>query len=143
MYENCSSVLFWFPPHLLHIYICKELDTTERLYLLTYIYIYIYIYTHTHIYMCVYMYIFIYFIILTILGFHCCMWFFSSCAEKGLLSNCGPLASHWDDFSCCEAQSLGTRASIVVVHGLSCSMSCEIFPEQGSNLCPLHWQTDS
>ena len=143
MYENCSSVLFWFPPHLLHIYICKELDTTERLYLLTYIYIYIYTHTHTHIYMCVYMYIFIYFIILTILGFHCCMWFFSGCAEKGLLSNCGPLASHWDDFSCCEAQSLGTRASIVVVHGLSCSMSCEIFPEQGSNLCPLHWQTDS
>ena len=30
-----------------------------------------------------------------------------------------------------------------MVLGLSCSMSCGIFPEQGSNPCPLHWQADS
>ena len=29
------------------------------------------------------------------------------------------------------------------VHGLSCSATCGIFPDQGSNLCPLHWQVDS
>ena len=28
-------------------------------------------------------------------------------------------------------------------HGLSCSMTRGIFPEQGLNLCPLHWQVDS
>ena len=27
--------------------------------------------------------------------------------------------------------------------GLSCSAACGIFPAQGSNLCPLHWQADS
>ena len=37
----------------------------------------------------------------------------------------------------------GTRASVVVVHGLSCSMACGIFPDQGSNPCLLHWQADS
>ena len=33
--------------------------------------------------------------------------------------------------------------SVVVAHGPSCSAPCGIFPDQGSNLCPLHWQADS
>ena len=33
--------------------------------------------------------------------------------------------------------------SVVVVHGLSCSGACGIFPDQGSNPCPLRWQPDS
>ena len=33
--------------------------------------------------------------------------------------------------------------SVVVVHGLSCSLACEIFLDQGSNPCVLHWQADS
>ena len=33
--------------------------------------------------------------------------------------------------------------SVVVAHGLSCSTACEIFSDQGSNPCPLHWQVDS
>ena len=33
--------------------------------------------------------------------------------------------------------------SVVVAHGPSCSAACGIFPDQGSNLCPLHWQADS
>ena len=33
--------------------------------------------------------------------------------------------------------------SVVVAHGPSCSVACGIFPDQGSNLCPLHWQADS
>ena len=36
----------------------------------------------------------------------------------------------------------GTQASVVVAHGLSCSAACGIFPGQGSNPCPLHWQVD-
>ena len=35
------------------------------------------------------------------------------------------------------------RASVVVAHGLSCSKACGIFPDQGPNPCPLHWQVDS
>ena len=33
--------------------------------------------------------------------------------------------------------------SAVVAHGPSCSEACGIFPDQGSNPCPLHWQADS
>ena len=33
--------------------------------------------------------------------------------------------------------------SVVVAHGLRCSAACGIFPDQGSNRCPLHWQADS
>ena len=33
--------------------------------------------------------------------------------------------------------------SIAVAHGFSCSKACGIFPDQGSNLCSLHWQADS
>ena len=33
--------------------------------------------------------------------------------------------------------------SVIVAHGPSCSAACGIFPDQGSNLCPLHWQADS
>ena len=39
--------------------------------------------------------------------------------------------------------STGSRyvGSVAVVHGLSCSTICGVFPDQGSKLCPLHWQT--
>ena len=33
--------------------------------------------------------------------------------------------------------------SVIVAHGLSRSTACGIFPDQGSNPCPLHWQADS
>ena len=33
--------------------------------------------------------------------------------------------------------------SVIVAHGRSCSAACGIFPDQGSNPCPLHWQADS
>ena len=47
-------------------------------------------------------------------------------------------------FSCCRAQSLIIIwLSVVAAHRLSCSTACEIFPGQGSNPCPLHWQADS
>ena len=42
-------------------------------------------------------------------------------------------------------RSTGSRraGSVVVAHGPSCSAAFGIFPDQGSNLCPLHWQADS
>ena len=41
--------------------------------------------------------------------------------------------------------STGSRraGSVVVAHGPSCSAACGIFPDQGLNPCPLHWQADS
>ena len=41
--------------------------------------------------------------------------------------------------------STGSRyvSSVVGAHRLSCSTACEIFPDQGLNLCPLCWQMDS
>ena len=37
---------------------------------------------------------------------------------------------------------LGAQASAVVAQGLSCSMVCGIFPDQGSKPCLLHCQAD-
>ena len=68
---------------------------------------------------------------------------FSSWSEQGLLSSRGAWASHCGGFSCCRIQVLGTPASLVVAHKHSCPMACGIFPDQGSNWCPLHWQADS
>ena len=36
----------------------------------------------------------------------------------------------------------GAQASIAVARGVSYSSACGIFPDQGSNPCPLHWQVD-
>ena len=42
-------------------------------------------------------------------------------------------------------RSTGSRraGSVVVAHGPSCSAACGIFPDQGLNPCPLHWQAES
>ena len=42
-------------------------------------------------------------------------------------------------------RSTGSRraGSVVVAHGPSCSAVCGMFPDQGSNPCPPHWQADS
>ena len=42
-------------------------------------------------------------------------------------------------------RTTGSRraGSVIVAHGPSCSAACGIFPDQGSNRCPLHWQADS
>ena len=42
-------------------------------------------------------------------------------------------------------RSTGSRraGSATVAHGPSCSVACGIFPDQGLNPCPLHWQAGS
>ena len=42
-------------------------------------------------------------------------------------------------------RSTGSKraGSVLVAHGPSCSVACGIFPDQGSNPCPLHWQAYS
>ena len=59
------------------------------------------------------------------------------------------VASGGHSSSRCAGLSLSWRTgsrragSVVVAHGPSCSAACGIFPDQGSNPCPLHWQADS
>ena len=42
-------------------------------------------------------------------------------------------------------RSTGSRraGSVTVAHRPSCSTACGMFPDQGLNPCPLHWQADS
>ena len=56
-------------------------------------------------------------------------------------SRCAGLSLSWPLL----LQSTGSRraGSVVVAHGPSCSAACGIFPDQGSNPCPLHQQADS
>ena len=63
---------------------------------------------------------------------------FSSHSKWGLLSSCSVWASHCSGFSCCRAQAQQLWRT-----GFSCSAACGIFPDQGSNLCLLHWWADS
>ena len=42
-----------------------------------------------------------------------------------------------------QFQLLQRTGSVVVAHGLSCSMAYGIFLDQESNLCLLHWQVFS
>ena len=59
-------------------------------------------------------------------------------------SSCGTRAQQfWLVGSVVVARGLQSTGSVVVAHGLSCSAACGIFPDQGSNPCPLHWQADS
>ena len=56
-------------------------------------------------------------------------------------SRCAGLSLSWPLL----LRSTGSRraGSVIVAHGPSCSAACGIFPDQGSNPCPLHWQANS
>ena len=105
------------------------------------------------------------YLFLAVLGLRCCAQAFSSCGEWGplffavrrlLIAVASLIVEHrlqahglqqsWHAGSVVVAHRLKSAASIVVAHGLSCSTAqkiCGIFPDQGSNPCPLHWQADS
>ena len=84
--------------------------------------------------------IFIY-LFLAFLDLHCFAHAFSSCGERGLL-----FLVVWGLLIAVVSllRSTGSRHAgfAVVACGLSCSLACGTFPEQGSNPCPLHWQAD-
>ena len=56
---------------------------------------------------------------------------FLSLQRAGATLRCGAQASHCGGFSCCGARALGTQASVVVAHGLSCSAAC-LVPRPGT-----------
>ena len=58
------------------------------------------------------------------------------------LSSCGTWALRCVG-SVVVAHGLQSTGSVVVAHRLSCFVAYAVFPDQGSNLCPLHWQADS
>ena len=58
----------------------------------------------------------------------------SLAAEHGLWGSRTPVDS---------AHKLWSRGSVVVAHSHSCPVACGIFPDQGWNPGPLHWQADS
>ena len=49
----------------------------------------------------------------------------------------------WHVGSAVEVPRLERTGSTAVGHGLSWSVTCGIFLDQGSNLCLLHWEVDS
>ena len=49
----------------------------------------------------------------------------------------------WASVVTADAQYSQLVGSVVVVHGLSCSKSCGVFPDQESNPHPLYQQADS
>ena len=62
--------------------------------------------------------------------------------QVGATLHRGARASHYRGLSL-RSTSSRRAGSVVVAHGPSCSAACGIFPDQGSNPCPLPWQADS
>ena len=75
-----------------------------------------------------------------------CFWVFVAARGLSLVAvsaslQCSGFSLQW--LLLLRSAALGTWASVVVAHGLSCSAACGIFPDQGLNPCPLQWQADS
>ena len=88
-----------------------------------------------------FIYLFIY-LFLAVLGLRFCQGLSPVAASGGHSSSrCSGLSLSRPLLS----RSTGSRraSSVIVAHRPSCSTACGIFPDQGSNLCPLHWQADS
>ena len=66
---------------------------------------------------------------------------FPGCSSFSNCSTWALVVAAWA--SAVAVPGLWNTGSITLVHGLSCSTACGIFPTQGSNLCSLHWQADS
>ena len=85
---------------------------------------------------------FFFYLFMTVLGLHFCVRAFSSCGKRGplFIAVRGPLTIA---ASLVAEHRLQTRRLSNVAHGPGRFAACGIFPDQGSNPCPLHWQADS
>ena len=72
---------------------------------------------------------------------------FSGCGLQALervdFSGCGLQALERLDVSVCGLQAWSAVTSVAAAQELSFPTACAIFPDQGPNPCPLHWQADS
>ena len=77
------------------------------------------------------------------LGLHCCARLFVVVESEGysLVEVCGLLTAVASFVM--EHGLQGAQVPVVRAHGLICPMACGIFPDLGSNPCPLHWQAGS
>ena len=92
-----------------------------------------------------FLFIYLIYLFLAVLGLRCCTrargLSLVAASEGYSLLRCAGFSLCW----LLLLWSTGSRhvGSVVVAHGLSCSAACGIFPDQGLNPCPLHWQADS
>ena len=84
--------------------------------------------------MLIYEFFFSVYSFLVLLGLPCCSGFSLVAVSRGYSSLWCP------GFSRCGAQALGSTGSVVWCTGFRCSAAGGIFPDQGLNPCPLHWQ---
>ena len=98
---------------------------------------------------------------MAMLGLHCCTGFSLAVVSKGhalvagqglLIAVAPHVAEHglqgvreqlWHVGSAAAVPGLYSTGSMVMVHRLSCSVACGIFPDQESSPCLLHCQVDS
>ena len=91
------------------------------------------------------------FINLFIFGYHGSLWQnigFLWLWQAGAAVCWDVCTSHRGGFFCCRAWALGrvgfsSSVWVVVARGLNCCTAFEIFPDQGSDQCPLHCKADS
>ena len=88
-----------------------------------------------------FIYLFIYF--MDVLGLRFCARAFSSCGKWGPHSSSRCAGLSLSRPLLLRSTSSRCAGSVIVAHRPSYSMACGIFPDQGLNPCPLHWQADS
>ena len=104
-------------------------------------------YTHTYAHSpvgCAFIYIYIYiffFFWLPWVFVATCRLFLVARSRGSSLFPCSGFPPSWPPTL--RSTSSRLRASVVVLHRLSCPETCGIFPNQGSNQHPLHWHADS
>ena len=103
---------------------------------LFFVFINIPLFNYLFMYLCIYLFICLCWVFVSVRGLPlvAASWGHSS-------SRCVGLSLSWPLL----LRSTGSRraGSVVVAHRPSCSTACGIFPDQGSNPCPLYWQADS
>ena len=79
-------------------------------------------------------------IILAMLGLRCCVGFSIVMVHGLLIVEASRVTEHRLSGHGPQLQHMG---SLVAACELRCSVTHGIFPDEGSNLCLLHWQADS
>ena len=87
--------------------------------------------------------LFIYYVYFWLCWVFVSVWGLSPVAASGghSSSRCAGLSLSWPLLL--RSRDSRRSGSVVVAHGPSCSAACGIFPDQGLNPHPLHWQADS
>ena len=145
MFKGCFMLTY-------KIYFVLAYENSFMFMQIIYIYIYIFFYIGVQLFfqiLCFWCFVkkfyllFIYYVYFWLCWVFVSVWGLSPVAASGghSSSRCTGLSLSWPLL----LWSTGSRraGSVIVAHGPSCSAACGIFPDQGSNPWPLHWQADS